>query len=61
MKPMGRRKNRMQSAKHKPKENGKNLKGWWENVVSPCKKRDRREAKEEIKTGLFGVSLVCVV
>ena len=48
MKPMGIKKIQMPDAKHKPKENGKHIPGWWENIVTPCKKRGRREAKEEI-------------
>ena len=48
MKPLGRKKIQMPDAKHKPKENGKNVTGWWENIVNLCKKRDRREARQDI-------------
>ena len=49
MEPMGRKKIQMPDAKHHPKESGKTTPGWWENVVVLCKKRARREAKEQIK------------
>ena len=39
----------MPTAKWHPKENGKHITGWWENIVVLCKKRDRRNAKIEIK------------
>lgn len=50
---MGRKKIQMADAKHHPKENGKNLIGWWEDEVYLCKKRDRREAKKEIEKELL--------
>ena len=39
----------MASAKHKPKIKGKNVTGWWENIVYLCKGRDRMQANKEIK------------
>jgi hypothetical protein len=48
MQPLGRKKIQMPEAKHKPKEKGKHITGWWENIVTLSKKRARREAKEQI-------------
>ncbi len=48
MQPLGRKKIQMPDAKHKPKENGKHIPGWWEDIVGASIKRDRREAKMRI-------------
>ena len=47
MKPQGRR-YQSHNAKWKVKDHGKNIAGWWENVISPSNKRARVEGKQEI-------------
>jgi hypothetical protein len=48
VKPLGIKKINIPNAKHHPKESGKNVAGWWENIVNICKKRDRFIAKKNI-------------
>lgn len=49
MKPLGRKHFKQPSpCKHHPKEDGKNVPGWWEDVISPCNKRSRKDAKRDI-------------
>jgi hypothetical protein len=49
MKPLGRKTVQFPNAKHHPKENGRNVPGWWEDVACPSKKRERRNIKQEIQ------------
>jgi len=48
MKPMGRKHYKDKTGgKHHSKKNGKTS-CWWENICSPSKSRERRDAKKEI-------------
>lgn len=49
MQPMGRKKIKIPNAKHHPREKGKHITGWWENIVNLCKKRERQESQNEIQ------------
>lgn len=48
MQPLGRKKIQMPDAKHHPKENGKHLVGWWENIVSPLKRSEKFKVKQDM-------------
>lgn len=48
MQPLGRKPIQLPNAKHKPKCNGKNITGWWEDIGSENKKGDRMEVKRNI-------------
>lgn len=52
MKPFGRKTIQIPNGKHHTKINGKHLIGWWENIVSLCKKRERQQVKVDIKREL---------
>ena len=49
MTPEGRKTIRLPGSKWKPKHNGKNVPGWWEDIAPPCKRRARQESRTEIK------------
>jgi hypothetical protein len=49
MQPMGRKSIQLPDAKHKPKDNGKNLIGWWEDMGSENKKAERQQSKKDIE------------
>lgn len=54
MKPLGRK-----SIKFPSKRDvhpGKGYVNWWENEVAPCKRRDRQEAKRDIRKEIDGNS-----
>ena len=53
MKPMGQTNIQLPNAKHKIKDNGKNLVGWWEDIGFENKKGARQEAKREISKELI--------
>lgn len=48
MQPLGRKKIQLPDAKHKPKDAGKHITGWWENIVNISKTAARFSAKKEI-------------
>lgn len=52
MEPLGRKKIQLANAKHKPKENGKNIPGWWEDIAQDSKTSARMKAKREINKEL---------
>ena len=52
MQPMGRKNKQLPNAKHKIKDGGKNLVGWWEGICSENKKGERQKAKRDIKREL---------
>ena len=49
MKPLGRKNQRTGDHKHRVKEDGKNIKGWWEDMIPPCKRADRQQSKRDVQ------------
>ena len=58
MQPLGRKNIQLPGAKHHPKENGKNIPGWWEDIAQDSKTSARMEAKREIRKELEGAAEV---
>jgi hypothetical protein len=56
MQPLGRKKIQM-DAKWKPKENGKHLTGWWENIVKISKRAAKFKAKQEMNKEVQDISV----
>lgn len=45
MQPLGRKSIQLPDAKHHPKFEGKNIRGWWEHICSENKKGERLQSK----------------
>jgi len=45
MQPLGRKPIQLPDAKHHPKFEGENIKGWWEHICSENKKGERLQSK----------------
>ena len=54
MQPLGRKKIRIPSGKHKVSENGKHLTCWWEVIASRSKRAEKNIAARDIKMELDG-------
>ncbi|MBD78238.1 MAG: hypothetical protein CL840_04730 [Crocinitomicaceae bacterium] len=52
MQPMGRKKIVLPGGKHRVKDHGKNIAGWWEDIAQPNKTSARMKAKTEIRQRL---------
>ena len=52
MRPLGRKTVQLPNAKSHPKENGKNIKGWWEDDHGDTNTSARMKAKRDIKKEL---------
>lgn len=64
MKPLGQKKIQLPDAKHHPKEKGKHLGGWWENIIEPSKTTDKQQAKKDIVyeiNNIVGENIVCEI
>lgn len=49
MQPLGRKKIQMPVAKWHPKECGKHIAGWWENICKVSKRSAKFQVKREIR------------
>lgn len=49
MQPLGRKPVQLPNAKHKVKDNGKNIEGWWEDIGGENKAAERAHAKKLCK------------
>lgn len=52
MKPLGRGLFKQRGCKHKPKDNGKNMVGWWEECIAPNKTKDKKLTLKDIEKEL---------
>lgn len=53
MKPLGRKFCKLPKSKHKVKHLGKNIAGWWEDICTPNKTKDKTQAKKAIKNEII--------
>lgn len=57
MKPLGRRYFTPSSpCKYKVKKEGKHVTAWWEDIVIPCKRRERQHTKRKIRQEILNAN-----
>lgn len=67
MKPLGRGLFKQQDCKHKPKDSGKNMVGWWEECITPSKAKDKTLAIKDVEKELdlmeseIGLCKICAL